>query len=374
MSVIVQPPRIYLVSQTGHEEKLFCDDGSQRAYRNVAKNSVFSLVIGQNTKETPLIDFSNVGVICSLVYDQNREKPVEIISQKPMEYKINPVQNKNEIRVDARIKVLSSQFGGSLFCILVQIVDNNKNAIPSLSVYSHPIRVRSKLRSSLPAVSVPKGNALQTPSSPSPVSAMKRPMVEPFVGMSPVKRGRQMTKESSRDACSPIVKSEFVDEDQNDTSRILEALSRIEARQMQQQALMEQFAMNKNSSCGSPEAVPNAVNSVSSSVLPPFPPMADTQCYPCVHAPEREASLSFSEKFLNLMVMFSQMSENEKQEQLCFIQNYANQKEQHAMYTLFNSLSSSSSSSPQQDVQPVTSDSDTPSSTYDEEYPAYTLF
>jgi len=365
MSVILPPPAFVLLKQTGKEEKLFCDDGSQRSYHNVAKNGLFSLVIGRTSSNTPSsIDFSNLGVVCTLVYDQNRTKPVEIISQKPMEYKIIPLPSKNEIRVDARIKVLSSQFEGSLFCIVIQIVDRNKNVIPSLSLYSHPIRVRSKLKSI--------SSTSSSSSSSSSSFSQKRALMQ-SLGMPPLKRGRQQSADSSFSVKPEVCEEEEYDVGDDASSlRILQALERIEARQLEQQDLLEQLSLGKKlppessqpslsdrtSSCGSPEdSVPNDSCTEIKTELNCFQPMNQVQP-------------SFAEQFLHLMAVFNQMPDTQKQEQLCLIQNYATENNQHTMFSLFNNLLSSSL---QQANQPESSEPD-PSPVFSEDYDSFSLF
>jgi len=366
MSVLVPPPRLYLLNQTGHEEKLFCEDGSQRSFHNVAKNAMFSLVIGQTTNNppgTPLIKFSNLVVVCTLVYDQNRQKAVEIISQKPMEYKLTSLQGGTELRVDARIRVLSSQFEGSLFCVYIQMLDKDRNVIPELSLYSHPIRVRSKIKSAsasaaAAAASAASGNVFDsTPSSfvVNNNSPRKRSLLNLFGGMPSPKRMRPMNSSNS-----PVVKSEVCDDEACDASspdspmssmaRVLEMLNRIESRQLQQQSYMESVFSSKkdsssthssSSSCGSPEDGSNVFQGVSSSPLSGGDNAATVDLsYQCVEpSPSRQVPSSFGEQFLHLMDVFSKMSDMEKQEQLYVIQNYASEKEHHSMVSLFSSLS-----------------------------------
>jgi len=338
-----------LLSQSGKEEKIFCEDGSQRLYHNVAKNSVFSFVIGQTTCNAPgysPIDFTSLGVLCSLVYDQNRKKPVEVISQKPMEYKLSCTQDGSELRVDARIKVLSSQFQGSLFCIFVQFVDANKKIIPELSVYSQPVRVRSKIK----PVSSLGGIVADTPSS-SVCSPQKRAPSH-LLGMPALKRGRKV---NSPDSNSPVIKSESFDDDGGDISsisRILQTLARIETRQIEQQTFMENLSLNKRISSrsasslsgDSPDHTPsdfNAAHLVSSELLSTSnlegtPVNTNEQCFQ--HPSVVKQDDSFSEQFLRLMTTFSVMSDTEKQQQLSIIQSYANERQHHAMVSLMNSF------------------------------------
>lgn len=371
MSVLVPPPRLYLLSQSGKEEKLFCEDGSQRSYHVVVKNGVFSLVIGQTAKNTSgssLIDFSNLGVICTLVYDQNRQKPVEVLSQKPMEYRLSSLQNGNELRVDARIKVLSSQFQGSLFCIFVQLVDADKKIIPDLCVFSHPIRVRSKIKP------VCSENAAVGSAS---VHGPQKRVFSHIVCSPALKRGRKtVTKDCSADLSNRI-KSEPCDDaagESNAMARILQALSRIEMRQIEQQTLMDNLALNKKStvrsssdrtsslSCDSPDDIPNDFHTTatqhpgSDPLLAPntagFVPGVNQQSYfenPSVVSPSED---SFAEQFLRLMSSFVLMPDTEKQEQLSMIQNYASENQQHAIMTLINSFLQSCQQTSQEEVAP----------------------
>jgi len=343
--VFASLPRLFLLSQTGQEEKLFCEDGSQRSFHNVAKNGIFSLVIAQTTNNppgTPLIKFSNLVIVCTLVYDQNREKPVEAISQKPMEYKLTSLQGGTELRIDARIKVLSSQYEGSLFCVNVQMYDKDRNAIPDLCVYSNPIRVRSKiLKPGAAAAATPYGNVLDSPPT-SVHSPRKRPVPNALV-MPSSKRMRTMARDGTS---SSVVKSEFCDDDVNDASassqllRVLQTLNRIEARQLEQRTYMESIIVKKepvssSSSCGSPDSTSPLSAAESTSVV-------------VGEEPARQAPSSFGEQFLRMMDVFSRMSDTEKQEQVFMIQSYASEIEQHSMFSLLGALTQSVGHYPQQ--------------------------
>jgi len=355
-----QTPRIFISSQTGKEEKILFEDGSQRLFHHVAKNAVFSITISQRVNKTPkssLINFFNLGVVCALVFDQKRQKPVEAMTVKPMEYKLIPSQNGRQLRIDARIKVLSSQYEGSLFCIYIQMVDENKNPIPDLCLFSHPIRVRSKVK---PSVSYSSGRIQDLPSSSSSVpSPQKRILQHPSCVSTPaslmpppLKRGRQMMQPNDAFDTSSPIKSDICEDDVSELSpsspmsAALQALRRIEERQMQQQSFFEALAMNKafpvapqlsldqaSSSCGSPDEVPADYQPSHPSASSPFTVNPSPS-----EGSSGETQTSFCEQFLHLLTVFSQMSDIDKQQQLYIIQNHADENQRRSVVSLMSSL------------------------------------
>ena len=390
--------------------QLFCEDGSPRLFHNVAKNGVFSLMISQTMSNgSPLFKFANMAVQCTLVYDQNCQKAVEIISQKPMEYRLTPMLGGTQLKVDVRIKVLSSQFGGSLFRIFIQFLDRDKRPIPDLTLYSHPIRVRSKLKSASHAASsaaASSGTVADTPSStvPSPQKRSWPQLLGIIPGRKnghptaaappPLKRERRAMKQELVETCSPMVKSEDFDEEfvpQSQASLMLQLLSRIEKRQIQHEHLLEHMAQNtkvggvhsaseqsSSPSFGSPDEAPSDYHSINSSLLTPSPQnrssaaavapsssagCGEQACYASHQAGLETGQLSFSEKFLNLMTEFSQMSDETKQAHVYMIHNYADAKQQQSIYSLLDSLATPS----RQSLQPLQNDPEAPSAFSDEE-------
>jgi len=357
MSSSLPPSRLQLLSQTGIEEKVFCDDGSQRFYITVAKNAMFSMTIGQHITDeddtsdgTPVIRFADMGVICTLVYDQNPQKQIDVISQKPMEYKLTTLQGGSQIKIDARIRVLSSQYESSLFRIHIQMLDKDKNIIPDLSLYSHPIRVRSKIKPQTSTTTTTTTTTSVPLDSPCLISPQKRSSLSCVVSSPCAKRGRFLTSDTD-----VPVKSEFCDEEEqiidSPLARVLEALNRIESRQIEQQTYLENLSGHKNlssvtslsdhtSSCSSPNDFTTQFGE--SPLLPSSD--AGTVIGSNLSGP-RPHPVSFCDHFLHLLSVFSRMSANEKQEQIYLIQNSANMDELHSSLYLLNSLSSIANSS-----------------------------
>jgi len=338
----VKTPCLFLLSQGGQEEKRCYEDGSLRSYHNVAKNVSFSLVIGQkNSTGTPLIQFGNLGVRCTLVYDQDRSKTVEVLSQKPMEYKVSTLRNGTQLKVDARIKVLSSQLECSLFCIHVEMFDSSNSAVPELSVYSQPIRVRSKVKSSAAvaaaAAAAASGSVLESPNCE--VSPKKRPSSSNY-GAPAVKRERMSPRDQMDSSSQSRSSSDICEDDLNNESAVmsqmslvLQALDRIEQRQ---QRFMDQSVANKkfvgSPSYGSPDNV-----------------SPDFQSEACVST--TQPHVSFSCQFMQLLSEFSQMPEHEKQAAVGVIQNSVNADQVQSLFWMLEPFTTTASTPVQQIVK-----------------------
>jgi len=368
MSCPSSPSRLVLVNQTGRTDTLFSEDGTPLVYHNVAKNSLFSFVISQTTSSgmnAPLINFTNMAVQCTLVYDQNRQKCVEIISQKPMEYKLIPMLGGSQLRVEARIQVLSSQFGGSLFRIYVQVLDKERHVIPDLTLLTQPFRVRSKIKPMNPA-KVSRSSLLRTSSVATPAKrpgtqlpvSIPGPSTVGMSGLPPVmKHKRVSVKQEPAESCSPVVKSEFYEDEPaapSQMSLVLQMLSRIEKRQIH---YMER--VGSSSLYGSPEEVPSDYQAVPSSVMPsPFTSTCSSSSAHSGHSGEQVCyashPVSFSDQFLHLLTMFSQMPDEQKQENLYIIQNLIDDKQRQSVIPLLNTLASPL----EQSVQPSQSTSE----------------
>jgi len=154
------------------------------------------------------------------------------------------------------------------------------------------------------------------------------------------RRKPSVKQEQHSETCSPVIKSEFVEEElpsPSDTTLMLQMLSRIEERQIQQQNFLEQMSFNKRMMGGvssSSESSPRSYES-------PDDVPSDYQVAPSSRtfsSPGSNISLSFSEQFLQLMSVFSQMSEEDKQDNLFTIRNFADEKQQQSMVSLLDSI------------------------------------
>jgi len=315
MSVVTSDPRLCLLSQTGVEETVHDDHGIPRVIKTVAKKGTFTLRIGQVADSSaPLIDFSKCGVCCTLVLDQNRQMSVESLST-PLEFKVQSCQAGTELRVDIRVNVLSSQYERSFFCVLVQLKDQTGSIIPGASLYTEPFRVRSKVKLSDPS----SCSVVNTPNAI--VHSPRRRTYSTIANVPNAKRPRQdllgvLKSDAYRNNVAQTANDSFM-------VQVLQALGRIEERQIQaQQTFSEAISVDKRPSPSSS----TDHTSVSSYESPDNPCDSHVPC------------TSFCQQFLQLVNIFSGLSDLEKQQQVEAIRNTASPREQNEISLLLGHL------------------------------------
>eukprot|EP01132_Coremiostelium_polycephalum_P003113 gene3113-3893_t len=133
----------------------------------VVKNTPFGITLKSN--DTQKLNFHNYVIKASLVYDCDPPKPVDFIHNEPLQYVATVNEEGDEVCVDVKVGILSSQHQGSLFIVILHIThstspyqpSNNEpipvivNHIQNNSIYSqnlmnicsfsHPIRIVSKV-------------------------------------------------------------------------------------------------------------------------------------------------------------------------------------------------------------------------------------
>jgi len=299
MSAVPSYPRLCLISQSGVEDTVFDEHGAPRVIKTVAKKGVLVMRIGQlRDPVTPPMDFTKYGVCCTLVLDQNRQMTVESLSS-PLEFKLQTSQGGAELRVEARVNVLSSQYERSFFCIHVQLKDEFGNPVPGASVYSQPFRVRSKVKSSESVANTPNVHS---------------PRKRNLPGLPPLSSAKRARQDVSVQQQQPANDSFMM--------QVMQALERIENRQIQaEQTLAERTPTEHTSvsSYGSPSSL------CESHVSPTTTTYAQQFQVP---------TGTFSQQFLQLMSIFSGFSDLEKQSQVETIRNTATAKEQNAVSML----------------------------------------
>ena len=140
-----------ITRQTSLEVENFCQNGQQKKLHYVIKNNPFLIEVaiarnetnGQTVKE---LDFDDVTLEASLLYDCNEDKKVACLKVQPLSYKgiIKEGDSKTCV-LELTIGVLSSQHEDMNFKILIQAVDANSNSkIANLCICPEPVQVISK--------------------------------------------------------------------------------------------------------------------------------------------------------------------------------------------------------------------------------------
>lgn len=134
---------IQIVKQTSPFEERVTKNGIQRDIHVVIKNSPFIVQIG--VVKNCEIDLNHVAFEATLLYDTEGDKGVDFVKIKPVEYKCVPSEAGDQVAIELRIKVLTSQHEDMFFKVSIQGHDPvSKQEIPNLLVITSPIKVISK--------------------------------------------------------------------------------------------------------------------------------------------------------------------------------------------------------------------------------------
>jgi hypothetical protein len=134
---------ITIVKQTSPFEERVTRNGIQRDIHVVIKNSPFIVQIG--VAKNCEIDLNHVAFEANLQYDTEGDKGVDYVKVKPIEYKCVPSEAGDQVAIELRIKVLTSQHEDMFFKVSIQGQDPvTKQDIPNLRVLTAPIKVISK--------------------------------------------------------------------------------------------------------------------------------------------------------------------------------------------------------------------------------------
>jgi len=157
-----QMPQLVVKQQNSlSEEKYTTKSGakSTQMVHVVVKNSPFVISLGllNNNAVRPDIfgkymtnngiDMSKLTFDCKLLYDtEGPDTEVDYISNKPFLFKVVAADGGQQIDVEVRLKVLSSQHEDMFFRVKFMALDpiNKQEVSPSLTVLSAPIKVISK--------------------------------------------------------------------------------------------------------------------------------------------------------------------------------------------------------------------------------------
>jgi len=136
------PKRLVITQQTCLVEEKFSKNGIQKNVHVVVKNNPFLLTLALLDKG---LNFHQLSTEVQLVYDCPSLKEVDFVKLKPLEWKTRPNDEGDQLTVELRIKVLTSQLEDMFFRVKVKIVDpRTRKEYPHLSALTHPIRVVSK--------------------------------------------------------------------------------------------------------------------------------------------------------------------------------------------------------------------------------------
>jgi hypothetical protein len=126
------------------------NNGKEYQYFVVVKNVPFIIVISSKG-DTP-VNFKKNTISASLLYDCDPRKEVSLIRSTPLEYVTHISSNGEEITIEARIHVLTSQQEDSLFRVCVSFNGQEVTSEP-LKVISKADNVRKPKNSSSPSSS-----------------------------------------------------------------------------------------------------------------------------------------------------------------------------------------------------------------------------
>jgi len=138
-------PMVELVKQEALAVEPTIINGRQQYVHVVVKNAPFNIQLRSvlNNPSISPINFQQTTIQAQLYYDCDPPKVVDYIHHEPMQYVSVVSTTGNEISVEVKIGILSSQHQGALFIVMLRIVDSLTNE--TLCVLSHPIRVVSKI-------------------------------------------------------------------------------------------------------------------------------------------------------------------------------------------------------------------------------------
>lgn len=110
----------------------------------VVKNTPFSITLMLLDQQA--LNFNQVTADVQLVYDCATLKEVDFVKLKPMDFKLKPSDDGDQLSVEIRIKVLTSQLEDMFFRVRIALIDPRtmQELSPLFIVLSHPIRVVSK--------------------------------------------------------------------------------------------------------------------------------------------------------------------------------------------------------------------------------------
>jgi hypothetical protein len=194
-----------------HQDKT-SKNGVTKNMHMVVKNTPFCITVGSSDSS---FDFSTAKMEASLLYDSEERKAVPFLQKLPLEYFTHLNASGDQVTVEFRIKVLTSQYEGSLFLLKIEAT-NDKGTISTISesikVVSKPEQIR-RLKQAAPQI---KSETV-----------------------TPAKKRRRVSDEESVDTSS------------SDVMEMLQAIRDTQLRQME--LLQQSMAIHDAQACFSPE-------------------------------------------------------------------------------------------------------------------------
>jgi len=142
------PSQLVIIRQNALQTEMLSKNGIQKRVHVVVKNQPFLIQIGlisNVTVDNMKVDFNKFSIEPRLLYDCDNLKEVDFVKLKPMEVKTHPNERGDQVTVELRIKVLTSQLEDMCFRVrLSALHPHTKERIDTLVVISEPIKVVSK--------------------------------------------------------------------------------------------------------------------------------------------------------------------------------------------------------------------------------------
>lgn len=131
---------LVLTKQTSLGEELHTRNGQTKAVHIIVKKSPF--VVTFDVIPQSALDLHQWAIEIKLVYDDDHEKTVDYVKDKPMQCKPSVNQAGSKLTLDVRLGVLSSQLEKSCFKVAVFLLDGDKKV--QHIAFSETIKVISK--------------------------------------------------------------------------------------------------------------------------------------------------------------------------------------------------------------------------------------
>jgi hypothetical protein len=143
-------PPMKLLKQTSSSQERISINGLQKSVHVVVKNAPFLVQIALTSQHfhNQMIDLNDFTFDATLLYDSDgpTEKLVDYVKIKPVDHKPTVNETGDQVTIELRIKVLTSQHENSFFRVKISLLDPNTGMPyqPPLVCYSDPVKVISK--------------------------------------------------------------------------------------------------------------------------------------------------------------------------------------------------------------------------------------
>ncbi|KAL6062736.1 putative transcriptional regulator [Balamuthia mandrillaris] len=141
--------QLNLLRQTSQSQEQISKNGLLKNVYVVVKNTPFVLQLGLTSPlavNGQYLDFHHLPLDVTLLYDNDTFKPVSFIKTKPVDCKPTVNEQGNQLWLNTKIKVLTSQHEDMFFRVRMRVLDpkTKRPLLPPLEVLSEPIKVISK--------------------------------------------------------------------------------------------------------------------------------------------------------------------------------------------------------------------------------------